>query len=227
MPRVYQHFCPVARSLEVIGERWSLLIVRDLLRGPQRFTDLQRYLHRITPRRLTLRLRDLETAGIVERDRQSGRREVWYRLTKKGRDLAPVIEGLAAWGQRHAMRPPLPGEAVHPEQVMAGMTFALNRRGRTLPGPAAWLLAFSPGDPFTLTFDGERWRFRRGAAANPDVTVSTAAEHWAAFLTVDRSERPRYAAAMRLEGEPERVEEFLRTFGVRPARPAAPRHGRV
>src|SRR6266540_1580464 len=104
--KTYAHFCPVARTLEVIGEKWSLLIVRDLLRGPQRFTDLLRYLGGITPKWLTLRLRELEAAGIVEADRVSGRREVWYRLTSKGNDLAPVVQALAVWGIDHTARPP-------------------------------------------------------------------------------------------------------------------------
>ena len=102
MTTTYGHFCPVARALEKIGDKWSLLIVRDLLRKPQRFTDLKEYLTHITPKWLTLRLRELEEAGIVQRDRQPGRREVWYRLTPAGRDLAPVMESLAAWGIRHA-----------------------------------------------------------------------------------------------------------------------------
>src|SRR5947208_1092317 len=97
----YRHYCPVARSLEVIGEKWSLLIVRDLLREPRRFTDLLHFLGGITPKWLTLRLRDLEAAGIVERDSEPGRREVWYRLTPRGRDLAPVIQELAIWGIDH------------------------------------------------------------------------------------------------------------------------------
>ena len=100
----YQHFCPAARTLEVIGEKWSLLIVRDLLRGPQRYTDLMRCLRNITPKWLTLRLRDLEEAGVVASDRQEGRREVWYRLTDKGRELAPVLKTLAAWGRPEGPR---------------------------------------------------------------------------------------------------------------------------
>jgi DNA-binding HxlR family transcriptional regulator len=95
--RTYNHFCPVARSLEVIGEKWSLLIVRDLLRGPQRFTDLLRGLNNITPKWLTLRLRELESAGIVERDQEPGRKEVRYRLTEKGAQLGPIA-ALNVWG---------------------------------------------------------------------------------------------------------------------------------
>ena len=89
----YQHFCPAARALEVIGEKWSLLIVRDLLAGPRRFSDLRRSLTAITPRWLSARLRALEGDGIVEREAAS-QREVWYRLTPKGQALAPVIDAL-------------------------------------------------------------------------------------------------------------------------------------
>src|ERR1700741_4995129 len=95
--RSYQHFCPAARALEVIGEKWSLLIVRDLLAGPRRFSDLRRSLTAITPRWLSARLRAMEEQGVVERQRHSAR-EVWYRLTSKGEALAPVIDALLVWG---------------------------------------------------------------------------------------------------------------------------------
>ena len=67
----------------------------------------------ITPKWLTARLRELEAAGIVERESTPGKREVWYRITDRGRDLAPVVEGLANWGIKHAMRDPLPGEPLY------------------------------------------------------------------------------------------------------------------
>src|SRR3712207_3582759 len=108
----YGEFCSVAQALELVGDRWSLLIVLDLLFGPQRFSDLQRSLGTITPKWLTARLRELEAAGVVERDEAPGRRDVWYRLTPRGEALRPVIEGLSAWGVDHALRPPAPGEQV-------------------------------------------------------------------------------------------------------------------
>ena len=89
--RSYQHFCPAARALETIGERWSLLIVRDLLAGPRRFSDLRRSLAAITPKWLSARLRALEADGIVARE-VAGEREVWYRLTPKGQALEPVFD---------------------------------------------------------------------------------------------------------------------------------------
>src|SRR2546421_6805845 len=93
--RTYDHFCLTARSLERVGDRWSLLVVRDLLTGPKRFTDLMARLGGITPKTLSQRLRELADAGIAEADREPGRREVRYRLTAAGRELAPVVHTLS------------------------------------------------------------------------------------------------------------------------------------
>lgn len=209
----YQHYCPVARSLEVIGEKWSLLIVRDLLRGPQRFTDLLRFLGNITPKWLTLRLRELEAVGIVERETEPGRREVWYRLTPKGRDLAPVVESLAVWGIEHALRPPLPGEPVHAGQMLAAMTAYLNRHQQRLSQPTTWVLRFSADRGFSVRFDGERWSVARGGVAG-DVTVWAEPEAFVTFLS-QASEGSVPLAALRLEGARERIREFIATFGRR------------
>jgi len=102
--RRYQHFCPAARALETIGERWSLLIVRDLLAGPRRFSDLRRSLTAITPKWLSARLRTLEADGIVTRD-VTGEREVRYRLTPKGEALEPVFDAVLVWGMDYALGP--------------------------------------------------------------------------------------------------------------------------
>jgi len=215
MKRTYQHFCPVARALEKIGDRWSLLIVRDLLRRPQRFTDLLRSSSNITPKWLSRRLGELEAAGIVERDSQLGRREVWYRLTPTGRDLGPVVRALASWGLEHAMRPPLPGEAIHPGLLMNMVALSLNRWGKRLSRPVTWSLRFTPGGPYTLSFDGERWSSQRGEEANADVTLTTTPEACATFVTAEWDERGQYAERFQLDGTPDRVEELLQTLSIR------------
>ena len=212
MPKTYQHFCPVARSLEVIGEKWSLLVVRDLLLGPQRFTDLQRYLGGITPKWLSQRLRDLEAAGIVERDSEPGRREVWYRLTEKGGALGPVVAALAVWGIDYALRPPLPDEPVHPEQSMMAITTYLNERGRRLLRPATWVLRFAGRGAHTVRFDGERWSTQPGES-EADVLIETTPEEWVTFLT-SNGRRRQAVRRLRIQGEPDRVEEFLQMFGA-------------
>jgi DNA-binding HxlR family transcriptional regulator len=210
--RDYGHFCVVARALEVIGEKWSLLIVRDLLRGRKRFTDLRRYLGAITPKWLTLRLRELEAAGLIEREHETGRREVWYSLTPKGRDLAPVVEALAMWGIQHAMRPPLPGEPVYPELTMSAMVLFLNRQRMRLAAEATWLFRFAPGGAHTIHFDGERWSTHAGEA-EADVTVTTTPEAWVTLLAT-RNARHLRPESTQIEGTPSKVDEFSRTLGA-------------
>src|ERR1700759_3392336 len=120
--RTYDHFCLTARALERVGDRWSLLVIRALLTGAKRFTDLMDRLGGITPKTLTQRLRELEDAGIVAADREPGRREVWYDLTAAGADLRPVLDALGRWGLRHAWRRPQPGESLHAEHLLRSVT---------------------------------------------------------------------------------------------------------
>jgi DNA-binding HxlR family transcriptional regulator len=124
--RTYDHFCLTARALECVGDRWSLLVVRDLLTGAKRFTDLMDRLGGITPKTLSRRLHDLEDAGIVAADRKPGRREVWYRLTPTGADLEPVIDALGWWGLRHAWRRPQAGEPLHAEHLLRSVVRAID-----------------------------------------------------------------------------------------------------
>jgi len=216
----YQHFCPTARALEVVGEKWSLLIVRDLLLEPRRFGDLRRTLAAITPKWLSARLRALEEHGIVEREAASPR-EVWYRLTPKGQALAPVIDALLVWGIDHALGPPRPGEPIHPGKALDGVVRYLDLRGVRLSRPAAWLLRFGGERAYVLRFDGERWSRQRGEAA-ADVTVTTSPEEWVGFLAADRDARRRWLRKARAVGAPDRIDELASAFG--PGTPKAARN---
>ena len=100
MPKRYEVPGPVARALEVIGDRWTLLVVRELLLGGARYGELERSLPGIPSNLLADRLRLLEIERIAERDAARA-----YRLTPKGRELAPVLASLAAWGLRHYATP--------------------------------------------------------------------------------------------------------------------------
>jgi DNA-binding HxlR family transcriptional regulator len=106
MPDTYGLNCPVARALDIIGERWSVLILRDLfLQGARKFQDFESSLTGISPNTLSARLKRLEDGGIVERRfyaEHPPRAE--YVLTAKGRELGPVMKALRAWGERHAKR---------------------------------------------------------------------------------------------------------------------------
>ena len=98
----YGQFCPVAKSSEILGDSWSLLIIRELLLGSSRFSQLQKGLPRISPTVLNTRLKELEANGVILK-RQLGRQKGHdYRLTPAGKELSSVIESLAIWGMRWA-----------------------------------------------------------------------------------------------------------------------------
>ena len=170
--RTYDHLCMTARALEMVGDRWTLLVVRDLLSGPKRFTDLMDRLGGITPKTLTQRLRELEESGIVDVDRQPGRREVYYALTSAGADLAPVIEGLNQWGLRHAWRRPEPGEQLHPEHLLRSVIQAIVLAAGDQP-PARWHFRIDGAD-YLAENDGKHWTLTAGAPTGPaEVTITT------------------------------------------------------
>lgn len=98
----YGQFCPMAKATEVIGEKWTLLVLRELLLGTTRFNDFQRALSRMSPTLLAKRLRHLEECGVIIRRKLSGQKGYEYRLTAAGRELAPLLEVLAVWGMRWA-----------------------------------------------------------------------------------------------------------------------------
>lgn len=97
----YKQFCPVAMAAEILGARWTLVLLRELVVGSTRFNDLRRGVPRMSPALLSKRLKDLETAGIVSRSRVASEPDVFeYRLTEAGRALQPIIEAVGVWGQR-------------------------------------------------------------------------------------------------------------------------------
>jgi DNA-binding HxlR family transcriptional regulator len=208
--RTYDHFCMLARALEQVGDRWTLLVVRDLLGGPRRFTDLMALLGGITPKTLSQRLRELQDAGIVVADREAGRREVWYRLTPAGEDLAPSIEALFLWGLRHARRPPAPGERVHPEHLLKALRIVLGQTAPP-PRPLAWHVVLVDNRPNALVFDGDTWTLTPHLDdATPDVTITASTEAWTRFLMAPARDRASLPPGIELAGTPRAVEQFLR-----------------
>lgn len=126
----YGQYCPISRALDVLGERWTLLIVRDLLVGTTRFNDLARGLPGLSRSLLTKRLRQLERAGVIERDEQE------YVLTEAGRQLEPIVFGLGDWGARWAFGEPEP-EELDPEVLVWWIHSKLDTS--PLPDPRAVL----------------------------------------------------------------------------------------
>ena len=167
--RTYQDACGVARALDVVGERWALVVVRELLVGPQRFSDLRRSLPLVSSNMLTDRLRELQEQGVLRRRTlppPAG--SVVYELTGLGRDLEPVLVALGAWGARF----PRPAAPVRP--TAASVLLALREAARPAPG----------GPPVTcrVDLDGRVWTVRtrdgavevvEGAPAAGDVQLRT------------------------------------------------------
>jgi DNA-binding HxlR family transcriptional regulator len=108
--RSYAQYCPIAKASEVLGDRWTLLIVREMLGGVRGFNELQRGLPGISRSVLADRLRSLERAEIVDRRTGPKGRTLGYRLTPAGRDLEPVVQALGEWGVTWSVTDPRPGE---------------------------------------------------------------------------------------------------------------------
>jgi DNA-binding HxlR family transcriptional regulator len=214
--RTYGHFCMLAKTLERVGDRWTMLVVRDLAGGPKRFTDLMDRLGSITPKTLSQRLRDLEDSQLVEVDRVPGRREVWYRLSTAGLELLPALDELLVWGLRHIAEPPEPGEPTHPEHLLWALRVQLEREGVQV-GPLQWLLRLLDDGSYVIRTDGNEWTVEPGKVEHPDVLVTATKDTWARFLTTDPSTRSPVQSGIDITGTKTAVRTFLKALEVFPS----------
>ena len=168
MSRTYKQYCPVARALEIVGERWTLLVARELLLGPRRFTDLMDGLPGISATVLASRLKDLEQAGLVsKRTLPPPAASTVYELTDRALGLARVLAAMADWGMSMLGRP-RKGDAVRGEWMVLAMAV-------TTPVPDV------SDTTFELQVDGEvlhvdvrdgRLQPRQGAAPDPAAIIT-------------------------------------------------------
>ncbi len=143
----YAQFCPIARAAEILGQRWMLLVFRELFGGPQRFSDLRRRLRGMSSSVLAERLATLEEAGLVARRAlppPAGASV--YELSEAGRAFEPALLEIARWGLR-LMTPPRPGEQLEPEWVRLGVR-AFARRS---PAPARRIELRMPAEPAAVS----------------------------------------------------------------------------
>jgi DNA-binding HxlR family transcriptional regulator len=124
--RSYAQYCPIAKGSEILGDRWTLLIVREMLGGASGFNELQRGLPGISRSVLTERLRSLERAEIIERRTGPKGRTLEYRLTAAGRDLEPVVQAIGEWGVTWAFTDPRP-EELDPDLLIVWMARHVDR----------------------------------------------------------------------------------------------------
>ena len=208
MKKHYDQYCPIAHALDLVGERWALLIVRELIYGPKRYTDLAESLPRIGTNILAARLKDLEACGIVAKRRlpPPAASQV-YELTPYGVALKPVIRELAVWGIR-SVGPPELDDRLAPDWLVHAldMVFA--------PVAPAGSFEFRIGADVASLSDGE---VRAAPADQPDVVVEAADPASFYHLFVDRR-----FDGVTVEGDCELLERLL-DAAMAPARePTAP-----
>lgn len=217
--RSYEDGCAAAHALDLVGERWALLVVRELLLGPKRFTDLRSGLPHTSPNVLAQRLRELEGAGIVRRRKlPPPAASRVYELTDWGMELEPVVIRLGRWGARSPSRP-------HAEPLSVD---SLILSFRTMFDPlaaegsnAAYELHFGE-DVFRAVVDGGTFEVVRGTADRPDVVIETDSNTLAALVYGEDSFAEAISSGdVKIEGDESAVERFLTLFPLpEPATPA-------
>jgi DNA-binding HxlR family transcriptional regulator len=219
--RTYGEACAAAHALDLVGERWALLVVRELLLGPKRFTDLRAGLPGVSPNVLAQRLGGLESAGIVRRRKlPPPAASRVYELTEWGMELESVIVWLGRWGVRSPLRPCDAGMSVD-ALVLSFRTMFDPRAAEGLK--ASYELRLGE-DVFRALVDDGRFEIQRGSADRPEATIETDPGTLAALVYDDRelAEVVR-SGDLKLEGERTAVERFLRLFPL--PEPAAPTSG--
>lgn len=216
----YGQICGLARALEMVGERWALLVVRDLVAGPKRFTDLRRGLPRIPTNVLSSRLKELERDGIVRRRAlPPPAASMVYELTDYGRELDEVMLRLGLWGAR-SLGPPAEGAVMTADSMM--MALRATFRPEAVEGlDAVYELRLGELVVHVAVRDGEAVA-HAGPAEAPDVVVETSPADLAALLSGELAPGDAVAAGrMRVRGDPALLARFAETFRIGPA-PAEP-----
>ena len=223
--RNYGQYCGLVRAMELIGERWTLLIVRDLIPGPQRFTDLRRGLPRIPTNILSARLKHMEESGIVRRrvlPRPSS--SVVYELTEYGRELEQIVVPLLRWGAK-SLDEPRPEDTVHPNSLLLGLR-AIFQPEQARGLSATFELHVKDAVVHAHVEDGAL-EVAEGPAPSPDLTIETDLM-LKGLLTGELSpEQAREGGVVRTTGDPALLERFATLFSLPTKEPHATAMGGV
>ncbi len=184
-------FCPVARGLDLIGERWALVLVRHLLNGPRGFQELRKRTG-IAPRVLTRRLRELADRGFVETVKVGSRS--LYALTGPGRGLEPIVREIALWWVRNEMVASGPYSETAAATVVEALPFMLREeRARGVRLCFEIRLTGVGGGVWTITIDDGTCRVREGFAERADVRYTADARDWTLLALGFMDDREAYA----------------------------------
>ncbi|TDQ46129.1 winged helix-turn-helix transcriptional regulator [Actinorugispora endophytica] len=210
--REYGQFCGLARALEMVGERWTLLIVRNLLSGPQRYTDLRKGLPAIPTNILSTRLKQLEEAGLATRRAlPHPERSVVYELTDYGHDLEPALIALGRWGAR-TMTGPRPGEVVTAESV--AMAFRTTYRPEAAQDATVGYEVRMGGFTLRLQITAGALTVGIGPHPSPDLVIERLADQGIHALMTGATTPDQALAdgSVRVEGDAGLLPGFVGTF---------------
>ena len=221
MAKRFDQYCPVAHALGLVGERWSLLVVRELLHGPKRYTDLVDGLPGIGTNILASRLRDLEEAGVVhKRKLPPPAASSVYELTEYGAELEEAVHALARWGAR-SLGPPGPDDELYPEWGVNALPALFDpeaARGLT----ETYVLRIGD-DVFTARLENGHLRADQGATDDADLDAAMGMETFFALASGELEPRTAIAEG-RVElatGKPARLERCFKVFSIASRLPVA------
>jgi DNA-binding HxlR family transcriptional regulator len=210
--RKYGQYCGFARALELIGERWALLIVRDLLIGPKRFSDIQRGLPGIPSNILTTRLNELEDNGLIAR-RALARpsKGVAYELTESGSSLEDVVLALGRWGARH-LGEARPGETITEDSIATALrtTFRPEAAGKAR---LTYLLRLGEIEVHARIANGSI-AVGRGSVPAPDLVIETGPGLRALLAREISPTEALKKRLVRVTGDPNLLDRFVQMFQI-------------
>jgi DNA-binding HxlR family transcriptional regulator len=208
--RSYGQICGLSHALEVLGERWALLIIRDLLVRPKRFTDLRQGLPRIPTNVLSARLKELEGAGVVHRrvlPRPAN--AVVYELTDYGRQLEDIVLALGRWGAQN-MGPAEPDDILTSDSLIMAMRSTYHADSNS-PEPLSYQLRVAD-IVITLALEDGELRTTDGAAPDPDLVIETGPGLTELLTARTTPEQAIANGDVQLTGDPQLLTHFANTF---------------
>lgn len=224
---IYSQFCPVARAAEIVASRWTPLLLRELLAGSTRFSELRKGLSRMSPSLLAQRLRELEAAGVIRKEKGAGPRSATYVVTALGRELTPFVMALGTWGQRYVIHE-LAEHELDPGLLMWDVRRRLELAA--FPAQGRFLAEFTITDAPTAR---RSWwilveaRSAELCTKHPGYDVDlrvvadlrTLVDVWRGYLPLDTATR---LEVMKLEGAARHARSFGKWFLLSPFAPFTP-----